>query len=418
MKLVAAKAMAYVPTDTIVSMFHHAVPEYGLNHDVSSDERAELFAPLFRPLALSLNYGWPNAVIEGDIVMPEFVERLRDEKVDVTACFIGHSTITHEQLIEYEGINRWYSDLDDEEQQAQIRGFIVERSAQIQTSCKELGIPYFDMSLGEYATQHQRALDVLLAAEPDDREYALRPLAYRFAHDTDLYEKTRPAFPPQLADLAEPLNGGRVVEVGAGTGKFTRDLVARGAEVTAVEPIGEMRRVLRRELPQITVVAGSAERLPLEDELVDLYIAVEAFHWFDPTKAWAEIKRVLRPGGRVLVASLDRRHGYEWQQPVYDLISAATKSPRRSDSEPLWKSGWTYDFTPPEVTRFSYELEYTVDKIKEMYSTHSNVLDLDDDVREELLKNIDNTIREFEARDWFPMRFDVEAWTCERRADT
>ena len=111
------------------------------------------------------------------------------------------------------------------------------------------------------------------------------------------YEQTRPSYPPALLD-ALPLDAdASVLDLGAGTGKLTRVLAERYREVTAVEPLANMRAMLERVVPGVTAVPGSAERIPLDDGSVDGVFAAQAFHWFDKPVALPEIARVLRPGG-------------------------------------------------------------------------------------------------------------------------
>ena len=123
---------------------------------------------------------------------------------------------------------------------------------------------------------------------------------YRLSFDpvADVYERSRPQYAPEaLAWLAERLHLGRVLDLGAGTGKLTRQLVALGADVVAVEPGDEMRAVLAKAVPGVDVRAGSAEAIPLEDASVDAITVAQAFHWFRVDEALAEMHRVLRNGG-------------------------------------------------------------------------------------------------------------------------
>jgi ubiquinone/menaquinone biosynthesis C-methylase UbiE len=123
---------------------------------------------------------------------------------------------------------------------------------------------------------------------------------YRLSFDSvaDVYERSRPEYAPDaLAWIARRLRLDRVLDLGAGTGKLTRQLVALGADVVAVEPGDEMRAVLARSVPGVDVRAGSAEEIPLEDASVDAITVAQAFHWFRVNEALREMHRVLRPGG-------------------------------------------------------------------------------------------------------------------------
>lgn len=115
----------------------------------------------------------------------------------------------------------------------------------------------------------------------------------------DEYERTRPSYPAALLDALPLGEDAAVLDLGAGTGKLTRVLAARYREVVAVEPLANMRAILERVVPGVTALAGSAERIPLDDGSVDGVFAAQAFHWFDKEVALPQIARVLRHGGVV-----------------------------------------------------------------------------------------------------------------------
>ena len=111
------------------------------------------------------------------------------------------------------------------------------------------------------------------------------------------YTSGRPSYPEDAVRFligTKPLD---VVDLGAGSGKLTGVLVAEGHRVTAVEPLDGMRAALQAALPAVRAIAGSAERIPLPDAVADAVLVAQAWHWFDPIAASAEVARILRPGG-------------------------------------------------------------------------------------------------------------------------
>ncbi|HEX4109147.1 MAG TPA: class I SAM-dependent methyltransferase [Solirubrobacteraceae bacterium] len=126
-------------------------------------------------------------------------------------------------------------------------------------------------------------------------EKAIR--AASFGSVADAYERGRPSYPTAAISWALGERSLRVADVGAGTGKLTQALVRAGHEVVAIEPLAEMRVVLAERHPQVELLDGRAEALPLADGSVDAVVAGSAFHWFDWGPAFAEIARVLRGAG-------------------------------------------------------------------------------------------------------------------------
>lgn len=120
-------------------------------------------------------------------------------------------------------------------------------------------------------------------------------------HWYENYERGRPGYPPEAVALAELPPEAAVAELGAGTGKLTRLLVAKFERVVAVEPDDGMRRLLTPLCPAAEILDGSAEDVPLEDASIDAVFISEAFHKFDGERALAEIARVLRPGGELIL---------------------------------------------------------------------------------------------------------------------
>jgi SAM-dependent methyltransferase len=111
------------------------------------------------------------------------------------------------------------------------------------------------------------------------------------------YERGRPGWPPAVAGLSDLSSDSIVVDLGAGTGKLTRVLVPAFQRVVAVEPAEQMRRVLAQVCPNVDLLCGTGQDIPLGTASVDGVFAAQAFHWFEKDVALPEIARVLRPGG-------------------------------------------------------------------------------------------------------------------------
>lgn len=111
------------------------------------------------------------------------------------------------------------------------------------------------------------------------------------------YDAARPSYPQQSVDWLVPADERVVVDVGAGTGAFTRLLERAGRRVIAVEPSAGMLDELRRNLPHLEAVPGTGERMPLAEASVDVVTFAQAWHWVDSAAGSAEAARVLREGG-------------------------------------------------------------------------------------------------------------------------
>lgn len=121
--------------------------------------------------------------------------------------------------------------------------------------------------------------------------------------------------------IKEQMRGGRVLDVGAGTGILTGQLCRAGLDVVAVEPLAPMVHQLRLSLPDVPVAVGVAEALPLAPASVDGLCAGQAFHWFDAPLALGEAARVLRGGGTLALVWNVRDDSVEWVRALDDLVA-------------------------------------------------------------------------------------------------
>lgn len=131
-----------------------------------------------------------------------------------------------------------------------------------------------------------------------------------FSHCADDYAAHRPDYPAALLDLLEasfgPAAGKTALDVGAGTGIFSRQLAGAGWSVIATDADPAMLGRAGPPVGRIQFATAVAERIPLDDGSVDLVTAAQAFHWFNPPIALAEFARVLKPGGGLALVWNDR----------------------------------------------------------------------------------------------------------------
>jgi len=125
----------------------------------------------------------------------------------------------------------------------------------------------------------------------------------KFTGKATAYDKARPGYAPAALDFILGLvnhPNAVIADIGAGTGKFSAMLCARGCDVIAVEPNADMRSKLPK-LDNLRVMDGTAEATTLPDHSMDVVTCAQAFHWFDGEKFKAECARILKPGGRIFV---------------------------------------------------------------------------------------------------------------------
>ncbi|MDR6971077.1 class I SAM-dependent methyltransferase [Leifsonia shinshuensis] len=148
--------------------------------------------------------------------------------------------------------------------------------------------------------------------------------AASFDRAADVYDAARPSYPADAESwLTEGIEG-PVLDLGAGTGKLTAALVARGFEVSAVDPSPEMLRVLGERLPDVDAREGSAERIPFPDSAFGLVLVAQAWHWVDAERAIPEVARVLRPGGRLGLIWNERDESVGWVRELGELMDAGS----------------------------------------------------------------------------------------------
>src|SRR6201999_3125767 len=205
------------------------------------------------------------------------------------------------------------------------------------------------------------------------------------------YERGRPPYPPEALDWLLPGGAGRVLDLGAGTGKLTRQLAGRGLDVVAVEPLEGMREQLSQVLPGTPVVDASAEHIPLPDRSVDAVLAAQAWHWVTPERAAPEVARVLVPGGTLGLVWNERDGREPW---VARLNQIVTEQGRKKEADEL-RAHNDHDnpqvgppFGPLELRQVPWVHHSSVPEVVDMIASRSYVILLPPGKRETLLASV------------------------------
>ena len=218
-----------------------------------------------------------------------------------------------------------------------------------------------------------------------------------FGSAAEVYERARPGYPATACDyLVDALgvpSDGTLLDLAAGTGKLTRELVARGVRCVAVEPVSRMRRIMTEQLPEVWSFNGTAENIPLDSGSIDAVTVAQAFHWFDQDAAIAEIARVLKPGGRLAVVFNVRDTRVDWVRRVTEIIDpheGDVRIPRYRDQD--WKPAFERaraTFTAVEALEFPHAQPMTPEGLKERVASVSFIAVLPEETRAQVMQQIE-----------------------------
>ncbi|WIA96160.1 class I SAM-dependent methyltransferase [Curtobacterium sp. MCBA15_004] len=204
--------------------------------------------------------------------------------------------------------------------------------------------------------------------------------ARSFGSAVDAYERGRPGYPAAVAAALVPDGTDTVVDVGAGTGKFTRTLLGRADHVVAVEPDPAMRARLVAELPGVRALDGTGEAIPLDDGEADVVTFAQSWHWVDPDPGAAEVARVLRPGGVLGLVWNARVDDRGWAERIGRLVPQP-ETRRSAQGAPVVGP----PFGPVEHHEVRWTLDQDRDGFLDAIASRSAVIVLPADERAALL---------------------------------
>ena len=194
-----------------------------------------------------------------------------------------------------------------------------------------------------------------------------------FGSVAEAYDEFRPGPPASAAELFGDISGRDVLEVGAGTGKWTRFLLGLGAVVTVVEPDDHMRAVLVRRSPKVHALQGAAEHLPVNEAAFDAVLVSSAWHWFEQPDATNEMARVLRDHGQLFVLWNGFSRDVAW-------MASLTEMRERPNDEGKRPRGWSAEFSTESpfdvVAHVHVDWEWTrsIDEMVSLFGTYSGVI--------------------------------------------
>ena len=234
-----------------------------------------------------------------------------------------------------------------------------------------------------------------------------------FNEHADLYRVARPPYPRQLYDLLETVcglrAGTRVLEIGPGTGQATRDLLARGAHVVAVEPGADLAAHLRADLggSRLSVVESDVETAPVGLAEVDLVVAATSMHWVRLADVLPRLVRALRPGGWLAVwwnvfGDPEQVTDFRWAlDEVYKRRMPGERHDLTVPQGPMVAESWTPEleqggwFTVEQVHFLRWSNTLDAPTARNLFASFSNVMALPEQERQALLGEIGNLVDDF-----------------------
>lgn len=247
--------------------------------------------------------------------------------------------------------------------------------------------------------------------------------AIGFTNAVEPYVRGRPDYPPAAVEFViRSLNlapGKIVLDVGAGTGKFTNLLLPSGATIIAVEPVEAMRRRLETDLPVLQVLDSSAEHLPVSDDSIDGIVVAQAFHWFDGRRALTEFQRVMRRRAKLALIWNVRDERLDWVRKLSSILGAFEEgTPRHHHG--IWQECFEHSAFEPLILKTFRHVqrgapEFVVDRVASV----SFIAALPDADRGRVLEQVRELLAaspETRGKDTIELPYETRVYTTRLRA--
>jgi SAM-dependent methyltransferase len=237
--------------------------------------------------------------------------------------------------------------------------------------------------------------------QPDD-------IRLSFNEAAEIYDEVRPSYPADLFDALfqmlpmEP----KIVEVGPGTGQATKDLLARGASVLAIEIGRAMAAKLRSNLgsARLRVIVGDFEITDVMADAADAVFSATAYHWISRQAQTDRPATILRTGGIIAIVDLiqvdssDDAGFFAAAQPIYERYGqghSGPQAPTRGSVDPAIRAVLEADprFHSPVVRHYDWNQTYTASDYRKLMLSYSGTRMMDESDRAGLLDNVDSLIR-------------------------
>ena len=229
-----------------------------------------------------------------------------------------------------------------------------------------------------------------------------------FNEAAETYDGVRPSYPTDLFDVLFQMlpSQAEIVEVGPGTGQATKDLLARGASVLAIEIGPAMAAKLRSNLPsdRLRIGVGDFEVMEIVPGEADAVFSATAYHWISREAQTDRPAAILRPGGLVAIVDLiqvdspDDAGFFAAAQPIYERYGqghTGLPAPTRATVDPVIRSVLDEDrrFDSVAVRRYDWNQTYSASDYRNLMLSYSGTQMMKESNRVGLLDDIESFIR-------------------------